>query len=237
MSYDDVEKALGLEPPPKTGKEKGRSEELWSTYDSDSSNALSAVDEDEAEDNENDDNDDDDSDDDNDSDEQPDTNQSTTVTTHAINLDLDEAYECYIPEDLRQITLPEQRALAYHIKQSLEQEAYADGLDARAAYQEEKHLWAMLQQNPPPGQEPVRAAVPQKEPGPQKRYKAEMGHWVYPGSRGVLNKVGMGAVSSWEWEYMVQEGKEKKKREEAGEEDGDEDVDEEDEGEDGEDEE
>lgn len=98
-------------------------------------------------------------------------------------------------------------------------EAYADKLDARATYYEEKRVWAMLERQPP--QELVKPDVPEEPPKFTKRSVDELvkGFSRTPGDwRSKLEVV----PSRWEMEYALAEEEKEKAKGATGAESGDE---------------
>jgi hypothetical protein len=99
-------------------------------------------------------------------------------------------------------------ALRSRIRAERAHEAYADKLDARASYYEEKRLWAMLERHPPV--ELVKPDVPAEPPKSTKRTVTDLingfartqGDW-----RSKLELV----PSRWEMEYAVAEEERKEK--------------------------
>jgi hypothetical protein len=99
-------------------------------------------------------------------------------------------------------------ALRSRIRAERAHEAYADKLDARASYYEDKRLWAMLERHPP--MELVKPDVPAEPPKSSKRTIGDLinGFSRTPGDwRRKLEVV----PSRWEMDYALAEAEKKEK--------------------------
>jgi hypothetical protein len=102
------------------------------------------------------------------------------------------------------------KALRKRIRAERAHEAYADAVDAKSSYHEEKRLWALLERKPP--MELAKVDVPAQPPKDTKKTVDDLvrGFARIPGDwRSKLEKV----PSRWEMEYAV--AQEERKQQEA----------------------
>ncbi|KAK3688169.1 hypothetical protein B0T22DRAFT_498365 [Podospora appendiculata] len=133
---------------------------------------------------------------------EPPTDHETDIDNEDIKLEADEL-TVFSAVDYP-ATTHARRALQAQIRAARRHEAYADAIDARASYLEEKRLWDLLHRNPP--HELPRV----KDPGEPPRKPAQTVEDVYlkadtdGRTGGDRHLDGAGAASNWELEAQVQ---------------------------------
>ncbi|KAK3324208.1 hypothetical protein B0T19DRAFT_443635 [Cercophora scortea] len=203
MSYDEVERALGgdRDVDLREGEGKEEEDEIASSLDEDEDEIASALSEtpsidekveplDEKRTRP--------EDDDDDEEEDEKTDPETDIDNESIKREADEltvfSAVDYPP------TAHARRALRAQIRSARRHEAYADALDARASYLEEKRLWDLLHRDPPHELPKV------KDPGSPPRKPTQTLEDVYlkAGGGGTVGGDGTGVASNWELEAQVQ---------------------------------
>ncbi|KAL2120459.1 hypothetical protein VTJ04DRAFT_4486 [Mycothermus thermophilus] len=214
LSYDDVERALGLEVEERE-KEEDEMDEL--NYDSDSTEGKKDLDLDHSEEDES------------DAgsielggmtdlgeegDDYPDSEAEDPVEKAAVYGEANEllAHSAFEIPKTRYV----KAAVRKTIRAERAQEAYADMVDARASYAEEKRLWTMLGKAPP--HELEKPVVPESAPKLKTMRKVE--DFVRMFMRTPEDGKGMAEAvpSRWEMEYKLVEEERKEVKEEAKEE-------------------
>ncbi|KAL2153145.1 hypothetical protein VTH82DRAFT_4300 [Thermothelomyces myriococcoides] len=204
MSYDEVERALGFEPESPEGG-SAADEDMDSSEDELKEDGISAVESD------------------NGSVELGAGAPYTSEYEESVLPEEDEAEKEAIRLEMNEalihsaLEFPKsggpRAVLRDRIRAERAHEAYADLLDARARYHEEKRLWAMLERRPPVSLV-VKTDVPEEPPKWTKKtvedlirsYARTPGDW-----RSKLEVV----PSRWEMDYALKEGAEKEKAEAA----------------------
>ncbi|KAK3338298.1 hypothetical protein B0H65DRAFT_533019 [Neurospora tetraspora] len=139
---------------------------------------------------------------------------------HQLDPIEDEAIKSETRELLRYSALPmaitsrARQVLYARIRTQRAQEAYADALDMRASYKEEKRMWELLGREPPEGLVLVKGEIPE-EPTATGRWTGvdellgtrgtEVGSW-----REKVGEGGGGGGAEWEveWQRHLEDGKE-----------------------------